>query len=297
MTSTEQRTGETPEERIAEFIERACLGAGKPLVAGSDLGVSIRTLFPGVDIKWEHQGLRKFIEKFCSGQVLFYSKRGCDNLYVHKSRLSQVGAVPQTEGTFGPTPWAAFSNPKIQSRLVVNKASGDLAVIGPDSAIPEGCAEIPKLTEEEYRVIAREFVPQVPQLHSVEIEATIEQPSFWFTFVNQVKKVAGKEAFDNLLVWRLRKIHDFFENRLRSAGVDAGAMVSAREKIKTPFPRQPAPQVRTARAASAPFSGRIPPGADSRELARAAIEFMSENDLRQIWLPLGVVLDAIRNAR
>ncbi len=92
------------------------------------------------------------------------------------------------------------------------------------------------------------------------------------------------------LAFRFDAICELFRQRLGSLGVADKIVDTCLERLKrSKSADRPVPtankQIRT------PSQN---PSAPLRDIARAALEALSEEELRRIWLPLGVIADAVR---
>jgi hypothetical protein len=79
--------------------------------------------------------------------------------------------------------------------------------------------------------------------------------------------------------FRRRRLHDELEQTLKKVGIPL-PFPSKSETLSTPLP------------ASSPAAGAGPESA-LRRLAAAVIRRLPDSDLREVWLPLGYVLDEI----
>lgn len=276
-------------QELATAIVEMCREAQDPAVPGSHIGTFVRDRFPDIDVKSEYGGVTGFLRAHCSDHVLQFGKSGADNLFVHRSRTQEV----EGSGAYNATAWRAFTDPRLEVSLLVQIDSGKLSVIGGTShdSVPEGFAEVPRLTDQDYREIAETFLQKQPLQTDNESREILQDAveSGWFDFVSAVEKTLGPEYRAQLLSWRLQQIRSALSQRLGALGLDQTAVQAAVEATRRPKRQDTGDQSgqRLTDRKSALSSQ------ESRALMHVAVDHVGEDDLRKIWLPFGAIVDAL----
>lgn len=286
---------------IAEFIVETCLNSPTPEVLGTSLAAIVKARFPTVNLKSKYGGLGGFVKDYCSRDIDFHGRRGLDLVYVHASRLSEIPADTHVATAPKDTPWIAFSNPSSSNRLFMKQDASAMLVVRPENPTPDGYVEVPKVTEQEYREIAKEFIADLSLPEQTEYGDIVAKPGFWFPFVNLVKERQGQQGNDNLVKLRLTRLNELLEKRLRSLAPLSSAELQRACRLVKAKSQQTHPMTRPDLLSRKKNHDeeRLPllDGAFTRRLALSAIELMSVDELRQIRLPLGVMADAFRKLR
>jgi hypothetical protein len=286
---------------ISDFIVQTCLKSRVPENLGTALASAVKAQFPSTDMKSKYGGLGAFIKRYCPEQVVFHGRSGLDLVYVHSSRLREVSGTAPVGSTSKATPWIAFTNPSVPDKLFVNQDSGELLAVSPDESPPERFVEVPKITEEDYRGIANDFISAFPESERVELSDLIAKPGFWFPFAKLIKQKMGGEGNERLRKSRLTKLHQLLAERLRAISeLPKEAVEKACTAIRRRADQIPSSAISDRSISRRPLGRQLAIPADSvstRRLAVAAIEAMRDDELRRVWLPLGVIVDAIRKLR
>ena len=282
------------EDQLAKFIHAECLQSPTPIVAGSALGLQIQEHFPDINIKTQYQGLTSFVNEYCSENIIQIGKHGGDNLFIHKQRKNENEA----ESFQRQDAWAAFSDPRLNVRLIANPTPPSLRVLSPDQEFPDNYEEIERMNEPSYRKIAEEFVTTELVNEDEEkvqtINAIIAKTNFWFNFVNKVSELFGTYLKEKLLYFRVEKLKQIFKKRLEDIGmnnIDARDIISQIFKNRKAIPKKNKASsllIQNHKSISYQQSESI-----TKELIHGAVDSMSQNDLRRIWLPVGAIMDAL----
>ena len=288
-------TEESPENvaRLVELIEEICLE--KETVLGTNLASEIKVRFPDLNLKLQFGGLRRFIQDHCSDRVVYVRAQGGDGVYAHLSKAG-TKAPSESKPTSTPTAWATFVDPNVHSQLAVEPVSGSLHVYVASGKPEEKLIPVRKISIEEHRVIAKEFVPLIPIASQSPFESALSEDAFWPKWTAAFKTLTDREIYTKWMKWRYEKIVGLFEERLRSAGLSDDAVTSAISEL------QKSKQVKLASTKStAAMVSTTPRGSLDysllRELAHSVINSMGDGDIRRIWLPLGAVADALQRKK
>lgn len=277
---------------LAEVIISACMNSPEPLVSGSQIGLVIKTHFPELNYKDEYQGLTSFVSRYCQDYVLFKGKRGFDNLFIHKNRLKEESVKPRQM-----RPWIIFSDPRIDSKLFVHIETGEMKGVSPEDTNPgDGYVQVERLSEADYRLIAREFVAEEVPHENRELlypaSKVIDAPGFWLVFANNIKAKLGEEMWSRLLEWRFKKINEILIDRLVEIGINKQIAESTVRQISrkpTNSPLTSSRNIDDKHVKSIEYSTSY-----TYALIHEAINLMSQDELRTIKLPVGVIIDAMK---
>lgn len=284
------------EQEVAQFIiERMKQSPG---MLGAPLGALTNAQFPGINFRLNYGGLRAFVEQFCGSEVeIIRGQWGKDDLYQLRSAGQSgeaSGTAPASSETAASpieTPWKVFTVPESRGRLYVNPESETVKVAQAAGPVPEPpFVEVPKLTSEEHHRFATEFLPQIEMDERERFQELLAGENFWQRWFAATRTFAGGKYLKPWLTFRFDRICELLRERLRALGISDIAALICVEKVKqSKAADRPVPAV----------NKRIPMTPSTSigslyDVARAALDAMSEEELRRIWLPLGVVADAIR---
>ncbi len=271
------------EEEIAHFIVER-VNAGQKIL-GAKLGASVAERFP--EFQQQFGKLRPFIQKFCGGAVKIVGHQGNDDFYAPASApeaaidAARIAEEPESA-------WRAFTTPGTLSNLCVNTESGEIRVrrSGEPELLPPW-TDVQTVTPDEHRRIASEFLPQIDEQDRQTFQHLIQLPDFWQQWFTQTRAFEGGKYSKGWLLFRFNKLCELFLQRLKSLGVGEVVAVASLERLK-----ELKSESRKARETSS--IGSPDSAIWLRTIARAALETMSEEELRRLWLPLGLVADAVR---
>jgi hypothetical protein len=287
-------------EEVASLIKQMCLE--NETVLGTELGNAIRVRFPDLNLKLQFGGLRKFIQEYCAGQVVYVRAQGGDGVYAHSSRADS-GVRPEPRPPAASTAWAALVDPNVHTQLAVDPASGALHVYADGEALPKDLIHVDKISLEEHRAMAKGFLPQTPAASRSSFEGALSEDAFWWKWMTAFRTLADREIFENWMKWRYARIIALFDERLRSAGLsDDVVAVAIGELRKSKQVKSVSTKGTASIAINRPrgVAGDLPntrlgvPDNRLRELAHSAIDLMSDGEIRRIWLPIGALADALR---
>jgi hypothetical protein len=184
--------------------------------------------------------------------------------------------------------------------LAVDSASGVLRVYAATDPAPEALLPVEKLSLEEHRAIAEEFLPKLPESARQPFEAALkEQEAFWPKWTAAFQRLADRSVYIEWMKWRHDRIILLFEERLRTGQLSAKAVSTAVSELreskqdKGPLNASAVPPIGPVMPATLRTAFHAP-DAQLRALARSALDLMSEDEIRRIWLPLGAMADACR---
>jgi hypothetical protein len=269
VTSREPIDAELITARIVETL-RATGGH----VSGPVLGKYVNTAFPNVNMRNTFGGLRKFIETHCSGKVTRVSAVGNPDFYA---------LADASDSTALPDAWQAFVNPRAEAAVAVD-CTGQCAVFRPTGTAPEGFTPIPSLSASDYRRVAQDFIALCEPQAGSALTATLTAEPFWPAWS------AGIAALGHDLARRWSGFRrDFILRQWSERGLAAGVPLEA-IRVSTLHLQTTARVAVPRRHQEA--RGEHPQSL--RTVVHLTIDALSDGELRNLWLPLGRVLDALQ---
>ncbi|MDO8723536.1 MAG: hypothetical protein Q7J31_15105 [Syntrophales bacterium] len=277
---------------VVTFVEEYCLNSPQEMVLGTEIAGALKIKFNDLDLKESFGGLKRFIQSYCK-DINVTGMAGMDNLYVHKKRTLR-STITEAIHEEVKSPWKAFSNPLSKDRLFFVPQKNNVIVITPTDRIDEGLREIDKVSEDQYREMARDFINQEFPNNKSGFDEILPKANFWFDFVKQVKSLGGIGAYDRVLTYRLQRLNKILDERLRSQGISPGVIAQIRSYMEAFKNRKPTKSDDVPHGGSRPYVSTLPRRDNLRRSIHVCIETMSEDQLRQLWIPAGILLDAIK---
>jgi hypothetical protein len=304
------------ENEVADFIIEKLTFARR--LTGASLGKTIRDKFSQLDLKTTYGGLSQFINIYCGDKVVQLGHQGGDIMFA----LKDTDGEGQSGSPFIPsTPkelWLAFTNPSAASDIVVDSDTGQLHVDAGDEVLPNNHFRIQPITKEDYRIIAREFLNDIEKPLQDELQEAVQEDDFWPKFSTILRQHKDEGILDHWLKWREQQILGLFKSRLDQVGLPEDIQLRAIGYLKysreQKLPTMPKPSLiktnpsqsmqwslNPKRLAQATQDNRYKTSdtrstIDLRSILHDAIDTIEEVELRRIWLPVGVVLDAIKKS-
>jgi hypothetical protein len=264
----------------------------------------------------------EILNTFSDGEVVLGSKLGNElRPFIRPLKFPDVGGLRQFVSDHLPERlWSTYSNPSVVARFALPESRDSLLHCAePDVPLPHGAQEIRKLTEEDYRTVAKEFIRTIPlplQPDALQIASTPSFNSPWVGFLR------NKCGYDTLRRWETTRVNWVFE-RFRDTLTEAGCtpevceefvtlLTNARSAFaqltvsKRAYPdiaqmqRHPVrtPQFAARSNPTNPLTDRPSDGEnpeDVRKLIHQAIDHMALAELRELRLPVGILLDLLRS--
>lgn len=292
---------------IVEFIEQKCLSADE--VLGTEIGTAIKVRFPEINLRVDFGGLRAFVKDHCVDKIVYVRPKGGDGVYAH---ISKLGAAPPQDPRPVATPqtsrnasaWAALVDPNVAMQLAADPTSGVLQVFAVGQTIPEVLFHVQKISVEEHRTIAQNFVETIPESSRRPFEDALKEKVFWSKWTTAFQGLPDRSIYVNWMKWRHDQILAMFQERLRSGQFSDTSISTALAELKkskqikeaVARPESPSTSRTSAQIPSARFikEPSQPAVTQLHALAHSALDLMSEAEVRRIWLPLGAVADACR---
>jgi hypothetical protein len=261
-------------------------------LAGVQLATLIRHKFPHFKpTDYNCRNLRHFIVQYAP-QIQEVGRSGADIVYGLRSDQQQAAtplepAIPlasfRSARRVDPFVWKAFTNPSSAYRVHANAETGELRSELACNAPSSPWVTVKPVTEEVHLEIARSFAAGLhdPQKRA-SLEGVICQPVWWTKiFATAMNLGLGVEwgAF------RRRKLTEELEKALAALRIHERPGVRHREVVPPSFHPSPAT------AAESSLKGDEP----LRRIISNVIKRLPSADLRALRLPVGDVLDAIKD--
>ncbi|HGM4946146.1 hypothetical protein I5T87_08815 [Stenotrophomonas maltophilia] len=250
-------------------------------IAGAELTRRLRERWP----EWSplalgSKTLRSFITDNLPG-IGVVGQRGLDPVY---GVTSSSGAESRDENL-----WRIWASPGSPCSLVISPHDGQLGVVGRTEAAPEGGVKLSAPGVEAHRQIARDFLEHQFQGASSDLEPLIGSGTHWWQqWMKEVKKRGISASWGQ---FRFHRLLALFSAELASRGVVGAAEGAAIVQLRGSMQGE----------TSSIHTSEPQTGSNSlsqlRQIAIGAIERMSEEQLRQLKVPLGSVLDALKHSR
>ncbi len=280
-------------------------GAGRGLL-GSAAGNVARNVDPTFHPQqYGVRTLREFVEKFVP-DLKIVGLSGPDPIY---------GLVDWQAGLESATPedfdaWRVWVSPSSPFCLAVSKANGAVRPLDRSQEPPDGSVRIMPAGIHVHRTIAEDFLKELGGEAPPQLQAVLHspQPDWWRAWESVLRQMRGSDAFRRWLKHRHDGLLAALRGELEAASVSPIAINQALESVVATHRSK-----RAAAAQSPVGTGSVQPAvtkalprasltsnvvnSDVRlsRLVQAIVARMTDEDLRRLNLPLGLVLDALRD--
>jgi hypothetical protein len=252
---------------------------------GTMLGSKLGSELPKICIynKIQHGKLSEFIQKHFADSVVVVSKNGVDPIYALKGtqvpQLSQWPEIPVDE-----TALRVFRSPNAPHKLYAHHGSNEIRAFLPKEPVPEvGWTYIPACTSEEHIAIAKKWISQLTSeshrqaLGALAMRGTSLNSEFY-------KKVIELDLASQWQKFRMPEFRRLLQSRISAVNRSGASEYFVDPSIAAPrnLPARPDRPVSQSR------------GLDVRDLVLAAVQRMTDAELRAIPVPVGLVIDILR---
>ena len=283
-------------EEIVQFLIQTVASSGP--ITGAQLGARVKDQFPGFDWKKDFGNLHGFIQRQCPDKVVLVSSTP-DHMWalaeVAGDRAQQIPARIPTSA------WQAFVNERITEKIFVSTETGEVSVVPATGAVPAGFVEVPKISHGDHLQLAKEFLGRVEPSDQAQFQGELKKPDYWQRWNTALKFVKGGQY---LIAWhefRVQRICEIYAARLREAGISSEEIVARSvENLRRLRSEAYSQKQRQGSATGKPVPAlsyerrRDRQARPLQEIAIEAVRSLSEEELRRLWLPMGVVIDALR---
>lgn len=268
----------TEKSEVIEAVWRLVAEAGE--ILGSKLAMDLKAAIPDWSAEdFGARSLRDFIVSNVDG-VFVAGRSGMDVVYsTSPPKDGQPAGAAKAEPAADA--WRAWVSPNSPFALAFNTANGNTVLIKRAESVPEGHVRIEPTTVEEHRAIARDFLGSVAEPARDTLRAIVDSPDeqWWRRWLAELEKMGDLATWNTFRHERLREL---LKARLDASGLDETARITAAGTVAQS--RQP----RSRKRSRTPQTRN-----DVRAIVAAVIEKMSEEDLRDLKLPVGLVLDVL----
>lgn len=276
----------TDSSTVSEAIHKIVAESGE--ILGSKLAASLRLKIP--DWSPDNYGtrnLREFIEKNTE-KVAVKGRSGMDVLYACSDQ--EMGQPVASYPTHSTDIWRAWVSPNSPYALVYDREQSKMTLIERDAPTPNGGVRIEPTTSDEHRRIAREFLNNIPVEQRPAFLLVIDSPNsnWWREWMNELKKKGKLSAWNQ---FRKERLQDLLQRRLMDSELDSNGVSSAAQAISTDVmaSRQTRHRLRTSTPSGANIS--------VRSVVSLVVSRMDEDDLRGLKLPVGLILDVLKDLK
>jgi hypothetical protein len=270
---------------------------GRTEILGSQLGYFIRRTAPDWDLKADYGSLRDFVQAELGDVLIHVGKQGGNDIY----RLRHADESGDTRLTGDDrTLWSLFNNPLRKGRIFVRPDG--LWAVRDGSAAPADGKELTRIAAEEYKNLLASSEEQIPMDLRDRFSEILssKDTSPWSEILNLLRKTGNGKVSKELEQQRIEYVFSEFRRRL-------GALECTPQQIGAHEATLNASRGRGDLSDRRPNTHRqLAQGVDARhpademllrEAAKRAIDGMSAEQIRQLNLPLGLVLDALHAIR
>lgn len=189
---------------------------------------------------------------------------------------------------------------------MINRLTGEMSVNQEREALPEGFILIQPMSSADYKMMLLEFTPRLEESIRVELEESLARDDFMQAVVAILSK--HPQEFDEWAKWSNQKILELLKSNLQDAGLADDAIAPAldcfqKSRVDTARANHEVRQHHRPRTPSRKNSTRSPVSPRSnnnhsnlRKIIHEVVDRMDEEEMRHIWLPLGLVYDSVNKA-
>ena len=282
--------------KITDKIVEIVGAAEGETMAGVRLGVALKKNFPSfAPAVYQCRNLRLFIkthvprivEKMYTGVDVIYKLASPHPSEQGTSQASPIGAPPPDPAPFvslpaDPVTWKAYSNPAYPFMVIANRETGELKAVGEHETPREPWVSIPKLSPAVHHRIATDFVSSLSDGGpKTALTNMLAEPQWYVNFFATTRRVALHQQ------WGLFKREQLIRN-FTTALTERGVPTA---------PATPRHDLSPGRAAFTTRNGaeaKRHPDAQLRDLVSRLAFTLPIDELRSIRMPIGLVLDAVR---
>jgi hypothetical protein len=209
------------------------------------------------------------------------------------SPRGETDVQPSDQGASATNLFRLWKSPRSRYKLAVRKSDGTARELSPTAAPNDNEIVLALPSAEQHMEIARRFLSEhVPEEHREEFASKIDpQNAFWWKDWDKLFRERLPDAWGTWLDFRTSRLLNILDDALKEAGLSEDARARALRMV-----RESRGSGRAPLTSKAGDSARAP-GRTFRQLVVSAIDRMSDEDLRRLWLPAGVLYDIFRANR
>lgn len=272
----------------------------KDTIDSVNLGKELRREFPDLNLK-SFGGLNRFVTKYCAKEI---ESKPLGKHFIYSLRPDlNAEDVDNGLARSQDSVWKILSSPDGPSLLIINPVTGEVTIHQDSEVIPEGI-RIQPLSAEDYRIMMLEFIARCEEATRVEVASLLGSDDFLHTVPEYFRN--HPEQSNEWLDWRDQKTFEFLRGNLQDSGMSEDAIelsldVFQKSKAESETPRfttdQPRedddyPSHRESGFHNIRYSGNN--NSSLRRLIHNVVNRMDEEEMRRMWLPVGLVYDSLR---
>ena len=254
-------------------------------IQGSQLAQLIRAQYPD----WSAEvcgarNLRDYVERLVDGAGVV-GRSGMDVVYgITNPGGASTDPMPAETPATEVNLWRIWVSPNSPYALSIDKASGVVSQVNRSAAATqEGALRLEPAPFKIHEAVARDFAARIHDERDISLPSTGGPDGWWFDWQKALKGL-GLDAS-----WHEHRASSL-ETALETALAELGLSDEAKEMA---FARIVEDRSIRRRSAASHASERTGSRTDLEAIALAAIPKMSSSDLRELKIPLGIVLDVL----
>ncbi len=278
-------------------------------ILGAELGQIVKRAVAPKTIK-SLGGLKSLVGNELSGIVAYVDSLTSDTLYrVRTSDQSTFYTSPSLALEFDAGVWDGFSNPNVDSLVAFDTRSSRIIVAAPSESYGPEVKPLKKMTTDEYRSLAQEYADeQINQELKAELLEVIQLPAFypkWFAALQRYRRMASVNYPKAWEIKRTGLVMARLQQELEQAGLSADRAFALASEVCSRSSRNsqkaiplcaPVWQAKPPTDNAVSLSSASKDLQDLRELMHRAIDQMSLDDLKEIRVPAGLLLEAFQKS-
>ncbi|NTG08835.1 hypothetical protein [Rhizobium rhizogenes] len=268
-------------------------------ITGGQVAALMRSVVPDLDVRAvidrpKGKGaLSEFIQNFLSDALERVGHQGADVLYQIKSSETPTAPAPAS-----PEIWRTFVSPNSPRFLVLKPSIGHLSSRSTPALPAEGEIEVQKATPEEHDGIRADFTAGLPPKDAAALKEHVSDDSDFDSWISALKS-HFHEATSQWGHYRRKRLAELLTSRIHSLQLGEPTRQTILEQVKSS--ELAAYEASKSRVRPEKHAGKqsqrrleaVDTASRARQLAHAAVDHLTYEELRELRLPLGAMLDAI----
>lgn len=289
------------DEEIADLrktLIKALDGAPDKRLFGAVLGNRLRAEKARTIKDYGFPNLSDFVKRYMASEVSQTVGVSDTIFQLNESATSTPAAGPTAPLLVSGLPnidlLRVWKSPRSSYAIAVRRSDGTARAVSVQSHSNDDEVVLTPPSSDAHEAIARSFVEQLPAQHQEEFRSRIDERNpFWWREWETLFNARFPEERSKWLKFRETHLLDQLDTALKAEGMSEDAVLTARDTVRR------SRMTKRSVASGAPAPGRIP-GADGsafRQAVLATVEQLSDEELRRIWLPAGVLYELLRTQR
>lgn len=267
-------------------------------ILGSHLGALVKKDFS--ELAAQSGGLATLVQKQLSDLLIFAGKKGRDNTYrvINSSSITTASFYTPDDGAL----WNVFSNPRYQGAICIRNADRTLVKFDTSTpSITHGFTELPRLGDKDIKQIISDFMHNCNACHPIATDGTppVQVDLGTHYWRNWMQYLRGMTSSNSTVIANWDSYHalavaNTFATRLDHFGFPPKeiekwnwTLLSSRARLPVENENKPSPSSSISINASE---------ISLRQIIHKAIDKLTDDQLRNVTLPAGILLDGARNS-